>query len=115
MKRFALALSTAAALLGAPSARAQTTATTTIYSAVDAVAVQYNRLTITGVVRGEAVASTRTFALTSNSRDPIDGAILQSCARLAALAMEKPGAYYFQVTPYLSSYTNGCALSRVTP
>lgn len=120
MKRFPMALCATAVLLASPAARGQTTEAPTVYTAVDAVALQYNRLTITGVVQGAAAASKRTFIINpSNTRDVVDAATLQTCVHLASIAMEKPGAYLFQVAPtgvYLNSNNyGGCTLSRVTP
>lgn len=116
MKRSAMALCAAAALLASLAANAQVTSTATLYSAVDAVTLQYYKLTITGVIQGEAKASTQTFVIgTSSGRDAVEAATLQTCVRLATIAMEKPGAYLFQVTPHTTIVEAGCTLSRVTP
>src|SRR5512140_1707027 len=101
MKRCLLALPVLAALLAGAPARAQTAALTpVVYTAVDAVTLQGTRLTVAGVVQGQATSSTQSFTLvTSSTYAAYDAATLQACVQLATIAMAKPGAYLFQVVP----------------
>lgn len=113
MKRFLLPLSIASSLFATSPGSAQTTPTDQ-FTAVDSVSVQSSQITINGVLLGEAAASTHHYALESISNPAMTAALAQCCVRLATIAMEKPGAYQFQVAVQSYGYPT-CQLSRVTP
>jgi hypothetical protein len=83
------------------------------FVAVDAVETGYQRLTITGIVIGEASPTTREFYFSATSPSQFE-VQLASCVRLALLALNKPGQFVFQVE-YVSSGSPKCKLARATP
>lgn len=112
MKRFLFALSIASSLFAASPASAQTSFTNHEFSAVDSVTIRWNgELTITGVLLGDASASTHGYNIPSDSRAT---AMAQSCVRLATIAMERPGAYRLEIVAF-NGTAHTCQLSRVTP
>jgi hypothetical protein len=112
MKPFLFALSIASSLFVASPASAQTSSGNHVFSAVDSVTIRWDgQLTITGVLLGEASASTHGYNVASDSRAT---AMAQSCLRLATIAMEKPGAFRLQIA-VSSGIAHTCQLSRVTP
>ncbi|HET9598335.1 MAG TPA: hypothetical protein VFP65_22295 [Anaeromyxobacteraceae bacterium] len=126
MNRHALACAAATALLAASPARAQTNSNTAVYTAVDAVSLKGDQLTVTGVVQGEQAATTRTFDLSAVGMPTTgvvasgwsagDDAVMQTCTRFATLAIMKPGAFLFTVQGYIGfGPFPGCTLTRVTP
>lgn len=107
MKRFVVAV-TAVLLLAGSVARAQTT--WFAFTTVDAVNMETNRMSVTGVLEGAAAASTATFYFTSGAPD-----LLQNCQKLALLAMTKPGQYLLKINPGVSYGYPQCTLARVAP
>jgi hypothetical protein len=110
MKRAALA----AAILVAGSIRATAQTTPTIYtfSTVDEVQTYAYILKVTGILQGEASATTLTFNFPNyTSASAADQ--LASCERKALLAMAKPGQYLLKLDYYGS--TPRCALTRANP
>ncbi|MFT3914807.1 MAG: hypothetical protein QM704_12020 [Anaeromyxobacteraceae bacterium] len=95
-------------------------ATTVTFTSVDAVKVEDGYLVITGVVEGDAAASSRyaIFDLTS-SYGPLAAPNLEACERFALTSMERPGRYRLEVTQGRNSFsppiTSGCRLVRVAP
>lgn len=81
-----------------------------VFTAVDAVKLEYSKLSITGIVEGEAAPRTVAFYFASTHFRQ------ESCERLVLLAMEKPGQYLLtmQNQTYSSSDAN-CSLSRANP
>ncbi|GEJ57547.1 hypothetical protein AMYX_22880 [Anaeromyxobacter diazotrophicus] len=91
-----------------------------VFTAVDAFSYDPYacRFTVRGVVDGDPAASDRTFAYTCESTTNPNYELrrrLESCERLALLAMAKPGQHVFQVTPYVNYYFPACKLTRVNP
>jgi hypothetical protein len=117
MNRYAFALLVGALALAPVAPRAQTTVTVYTFATVDAISLQVGssavvgKLVVRGILQGEAAPVDRSFTFYASS-DP-SGVVLETCARMATLAMEKPGQYAFQVDD-LPGYTNypRCKLSR---
>jgi hypothetical protein len=109
MRQLAFAL--AALILAALpwGSRAQTTLTAYVFATVDAVEAGGGRITITGIEEGAAAPSTRFVNNFSSGSD------LETCHRMALLAMSKPGQYLLAILPYQSLHTAGCKLTRVNP
>jgi hypothetical protein len=94
-----------------------------VFTTVDAFSfeAQSCTFTITGILQGDAAASVKAVAYScSSSSSPYSAEVdrrLQTCERMALIAMAKPGQYLFEVRPgSISSAANpACKLSRVTP
>jgi hypothetical protein len=88
------------------------------YITVDAVEVNWNRLAITGVLNGQASATTETihFSGTGAGNGPEFEFQIQSCLRLALLALNKPGQFVFEVDrPPVAGSLPKCKLTRTGP
>jgi hypothetical protein len=117
MKRLPAALAVLASLLAAPAARPQAFTYVTTFRAVDAIEVDHTSLRMTGVVEGEAEATTHEFDFAfTNYATTHPYEQRQSCERLALAAMAKPGAYLLVVS-YRSTTPShpSCTLKRATP
>ena len=121
MKRVSLAAAAVVVALGTVSAvKAQTAPPApVVFVAVDAFSYDATscKFTITGVVQGEAAASDKDFGYPCEGPGSSNNELarrLQSCERLALLAVAKPGQYLFQVTP-INYYLPACKLTRVNP
>jgi hypothetical protein len=115
MKRHAVALALAAlALAPLVAARAQTTSACTnyncTYATVDSVSVVSTSVVVRGIPQGEAAAVERSFSFYSSGSTTM-GASMETCSRMALLAMEKPGEYVL-VFETLSGGFLKCKLSR---
>jgi hypothetical protein len=113
MKRHAVALAFAAlALAPIVAARAQATSACTnyncTYATVDAVAVASTSVIVRGIPQGEPAAVERTFSFYGSTTPT---AAMETCGRMALLAMEKPGEYVL-VFETLSGGVTKCKLSR---
>jgi hypothetical protein len=101
-------------LLATGSAAAQSVPAaypTKVFVTVDSVKLEVYRVTITGIVQGEATPSTFYVQGPSNSiADP--NVFAQSCQQQALLAMAKPGQYLLTI---YASTSPSCQLTRVTP
>ena len=85
---------------------------TVVFTTVDAVQLVSNRFYVTGVVEGEAAASTRYVTFNANDPELNRGA----CERLAVLALERPGRYRLEVAYYPPNYQGStCKLVRANP
>lgn len=128
MNRLLLCATVAVALFAAHAARAQVYApdVTKVFTAVDRVYLEFGRsLVVTGVLQGNAAASTETFTFpggVSDSSNQYYLFALQDCVRLGTVAMAKPGAYHFEVGLAINGWggstwydLSGCALSRAVP
>lgn len=113
MKRYAFGLVLAALALAPVTSRAQTTSYVYVFSTVDAVTVESwnSRLVVRGILQGEAAAVDRFFSFTGTYGTT--GAAVETCARMALLAMERPGEYTFQVDASTSGYPK-CKLARAS-
>ncbi len=102
----------------APPARAQSADRVTVFAAVDSFAYDPHSslITMTGVVQGDASASEKLFYYRGLDQNDVEALLrLQSCERMALLAMAKPGQYQFQITvPVTYAYVT-CKLTRVNP
>jgi hypothetical protein len=110
MKRIALPALLAAVLAAGPT-RGQTTTTPFVFVTVDAVALQSNRLVITGILEGEAVPVERWIQ--SNLTDSVGW--MQACEKLALLAMTRPGQYRLEIGNPPPSLSTTCKLSKASP
>ena len=123
MKRVSLAAALVVLALGTVSAAsAQTTLPPpVVFVAVDAFSYDATacKFTVTAIVQGEAVASDKVFSyMCAGGTLNLDELKrrLESCERMALLAMAKPGMYLFQVTPYFNYQVSpACKLTRVNP
>lgn len=123
MKRITLAAAAVVLTLGVGSTASAQTAppAPVVFVAVDAFSYDAAscRITVTGIVQGEASSSDQTFVYSCESSSSPNyelGRRIQSCERMALLAMAKPGLYLFQVTPYTGFYYfPACKLARVNP
>jgi hypothetical protein len=98
------------ALLAAPiSASAAVVANeAAVYDTVDAIEVNGNRITITGIVAGQSAPSELNYGVGSEE-------VASRCDRLALLAMSKPGKFRF-ATARASSFSGfACKLMLRTP
>ncbi|NTX03437.1 hypothetical protein [Myxococcus sp. CA040A] len=67
---------------------------------------------ITGVLRGESTARTIAFYFYTGV-DGLDAGLYASrCERMALMAMNKPGAYLFEMIKGPASYNLSCRLTR---
>lgn len=122
MRPVLLAVAMAVLAFTATAARALTAApygSTTTFVTVDAVQVDYSYLTVSGIRQGDGAASDWrfTFYIPSSPTEPGRAvAQIQSCERMALLAMAKPGQYLLEVVMPASSYGEpSCKLARVIP
>jgi hypothetical protein len=86
--------------------------TTTVFTALDEARVTYQNTTylafqVTGVVEGEAAASSRSFSL-------LRGGEAEFCEKAVLLMLERPGRYRLTVVSPGNS-AGSCKLSRTTP
>ena len=101
-------VATATVLLSMGSvARAQTTPLVYVFVTVDAVTMQNGALTVTGIKEGESSPSQEYVSFSSSSTS---GA-LDSCNRMAVLAMTRPGQFLYTIDRSTSSYK--CKLTRL--
>lgn len=112
MKRIVIAVAASWLLAGAASAQTPTSIVT--FTAVDAVDAQPLKIVIAGVKDGETVASSQEIVCASTT-DGTCSALLQNCARIALLAMTKPGQYMLKVGLYFGTKPYSCKLERVAP
>ncbi|WP_342376297.1 hypothetical protein NVS55_34175 [Myxococcus stipitatus] len=83
-----------------------------VFVAVDSYNVkQTNQFEVTGLVLGEGTPRTITFFLSTSSSVDVSQH-LSRCDRLALMAMNKPGAYRFEVQRGSSSFELSCRLTR---
>ncbi|MFL5353537.1 hypothetical protein [Archangium sp.] len=80
------------------SAQSSTYLETVVFEAVDSYASADGRLSVTGIVTGEATP--RTLAVDINYSFPGHIELGRSCERLTLMAMTKPGQYLLQVSYY---------------
>lgn len=107
--RTVLAAGLVCLLFSHTAARAQTTATLT-FATVDGVEWYGTaQLRITGILQGEAAASTRIVYANS----ALESAA--ACERKALLAMSKPGQYVLTVTQPSATSAFACGLTRAAP
>ncbi len=102
-------LAMAAALVAACAAADAQTANAVTFTAVDGVRVRYLTLYVTGVVQGEATAREVTFDYSTTTVVQ-----LQSCERIALVAMSRPGQYLLTMRQWGGAYAE-CGVSRVAP
>ncbi|QSQ23072.1 hypothetical protein JY651_49665 [Pyxidicoccus parkwayensis] len=83
-----------------------------VFETVDGYAVlNTNRVEVTGLLRGESAQRTLVFYFTTGSTDP--STLVSRCDRMALLAMNKPGLYFFEMTQGQSGFTSStCRLTR---
>jgi hypothetical protein len=81
-----------------------------VFATVDSVLVEGIRVTITGIIQGEAVPSS--YWVQSTIADSMGFA--HACQQQALLAMSKPGQYLLEIY-YAANPLSSCKLSRVTP
>jgi hypothetical protein len=119
MKRIALAAAVAVIAVIAIRAGAQVSpsATPYVFVTVDEVYTEGHKLYVTGILQGDATATTQGLNFYNSGSAGADGAdILAACERKALLAMAKPGQYLFKLTPGMYSYYYPrCTLTRVNP
>jgi hypothetical protein len=112
MNRLVFGALAAALLCVAGGASAQTTVPPPVsFATVDAVKVEYSRISITGIVEDEASPRTLTFYFSTSSTAY---SLQQACERLGLLAMAKPGQYVLEVQQ-VSSLSVKCTLARAAP
>jgi hypothetical protein len=80
----------------APGADAQTA---TPRMTVDAVEFGIDSISVTGIVAGDAAASTRTFTTVYGPNDSWKIARVEACHRSLLLALAKPGQYVARIGP----------------
>ena len=97
-------------------ARAQVAATPYVFVTVDAVENENGqRLRIKGIQQGQSTATEVYVDLYVSGDAAASAARVQSCERLALLAMNKPGQYLYQVGATSSYGYRGCRLTRLNP
>jgi hypothetical protein len=113
LRAISLAVATAAFLLWTP-AEAQPR-TRWIYVTVDAVETDGFRFEITGILQGEATATTEVFFIDSSNQ--YHRAAAEICHRHAMLALNKPGQFVFEIEPDPNVFGGSpkCKLARATP
>jgi hypothetical protein len=109
MKRFAVGAVAAAALLlcASPAARAQTLSSY-VFTAVDAVRLEYGWIYVSGMVQGETTPREIPFPFSHTYAQE-----RASCERLILLAVSKPGQYLLTLTRGSGSDFTYCKLARV--
>jgi hypothetical protein len=85
-----------------------------VFATVDSVQVEPYRLTITGIIQGEAVPSSYWVQYGGYGDYAAAWTFVQICQQQALLAMSKPGQYLLDIYPGSSSLSH-CKLSRVAP
>ncbi|AGC48250.1 hypothetical protein MYSTI_06978 [Myxococcus stipitatus DSM 14675] len=83
-----------------------------VFVAVDSYNVkQTNQFEVTGLLLGEGTP--RTILFTASTTSAVDvSQHLSRCDRMALMAMNKPGAYRFEVVKGIYSYEFSCRLTR---
>jgi hypothetical protein len=116
MRRELTLFMAAVAFLVVTPAKAQTVRSY-IYVTVDAVEWDSTRsLTITGILNGQASQTTETvfFSFFSGSSNDAQYFKVETCVRMALLAMNKPGQFVFELVDRGGGSVK-CKLTRATP
>ena len=116
MKRILAVLCAVSGLVAAGDARAQTAPSnpTWVFTAIDAVARQYDTtLYLTGVLEGAAGPST--FLLRSYVSSAVGITGIDGCERYAITLMTKPGQYRLEAWAGSSMAATYCRLVKLNP
>ncbi|MCE9673638.1 hypothetical protein LY474_38125 [Myxococcus stipitatus] len=85
-----------------------------LFETVDDVVVRYNRLDVTGVLRGETVPRSFTFSYYAGTTSGDSINLASRCDRLALLAMARPGVFLLEMVHNGSNLSSpsSCRLIR---